>query len=332
MIRRALTLALLAAVLPAGAASAAGPAPLSADASRPSLESTYGGGNFGKWGVDSDGLPTYSYELDHMNDPRGEIPETPNRRRAQHQIGNDNVKGMAFNDGYTMLWAQTRLMQFVNTWEADNFHWAGGYGYLRTDDAKVLSTLYLDRPQGSEFDRVFGTGYSRKRMRSEGLEVRENTYAPFGDDPLLLHEVKLENLTDRERKVSWFEYWDVNPFDRSHNANRGISAPAWDAGRQMLTVDQANDSGDTRPETIFAAALNGEVSGYDTLIPSFFGTPPSRQKPAAVVADKTSQSIAPPVPPGGTGGAIDCVVVSATTAAGFWRDGGEPKNDGISVS
>ena len=34
----------------------------------------------------------------------------------------------------------------------------------------------------------------------------------------------------------------------------------------MLTVDQANDYGDTKPETIFAAALNGEVSGYDTLI------------------------------------------------------------------
>ena len=144
---------------PLPGAAAAAPAPLSADTSQPSLDSTYGSGNFGHWGVDADGLPTFSYELDHMTDPRGAIPETPNRRRAQHQLGNDNVVAMAWNDGYTMLWSQSRLMQFVNTWEADNFHWAGGYGYLRTDDGKVLSTLYLDRPQGSEFDRVFGTGY-----------------------------------------------------------------------------------------------------------------------------------------------------------------------------
>ena len=292
------------------------PPPLSADTSRPSLESTYGSGNFGHWGVDADGLPTFSYELDHMTDPRGAIPETPNRRRAQHQLGNDNVVAMAWNDGYTMLWSQSRLMQFVNTWEADNFHWAGGYGYLRTDDGEVLSTLYLDRPQDSEFDRVFGTGYYRKRMRSDGFEVREDTYVPYGEDPLLIHEVQLENLTDTERKVSWFEYWDVNPFDRSHSANRGISSPQWDASRQMLSVDQANDYGDTKPETIFAAALNGEVSGYDTLIEAFFGVPPSRAQPAGAVADTTTQSIAPAVPPGGENLTLFAMRTPVTLAPG----------------
>ena len=37
-------------------------------------------------------------------------------------------------------------------------------------------------------------------------------------------------------------------------------------------------------------------------------------------------------PPGGTGGAIDCVVVSATAPAGWARDGGPPKNASMSVS
>jgi glycosyl hydrolase family 36/glycosyl transferase family 36 len=314
LVKRLLIALALLTALP-GTASAA-PAPLSADTSMPSLDSSYGSGNFGHWGVDSDGLPTFSYELDHMTDPRGAIPETPNRRRAQHQLGNDNVVATAWNDGYTMLWSQSRLMQFVNLWEADNFHWAGGYGYLRTDDGKVLSTLYLDRPQGSEFDRVFGTGYYRKRMRAEGLEVREDTYAPFGDDPVLLHDVHIENVGTSERRVSWFEYWDVNPFDRSHSANRGISSPQWDAERQMLTVDQANDYGDTDPETIFAAALTGDVSGYDTLIPAFFGTPPSRQRPAAVVADQTTESIAPPTPAGSENATLFAMRTPLTLAPG----------------
>ena len=41
--------------------------------------------------------------------------------------------------------------------------------------------------------------------------MRDEVYAPFGDDPLLLHDVTIRNTSDRSREVSWFEYWDVNP-------------------------------------------------------------------------------------------------------------------------
>ena len=146
----------------------------------------------------------------------------------------------------------------------------------------MLSTLYLDRPQGSEFERVFGIGYYRKRMRAEGLEVREDTYAPFGDDPLLLHDVTIaepDRPDAQGQLVRVLGRQPVRPQPQRqprHRARRSGTPSA-----QTLTVAQANDAGDTKPETIFAAALNGPVTGYETSIEAFFGVPPSRAQPAA---------------------------------------------------
>ena len=36
-------------------------------------------------------------------------------------------------------------------------------------------------------------------------------YAPFGDDPVLLHDVTIRNTSHRRLRASWVEYWGVNP-------------------------------------------------------------------------------------------------------------------------
>ena len=72
-------------------------------------------------------------------------------------MGNDHIKGMAFNDGYTQLWSQDLLSQWTNLYDAAHSHYAGGYGYLKVGD-RVGSTLYLDHPTGESFGRDFGVG------------------------------------------------------------------------------------------------------------------------------------------------------------------------------
>ena len=52
-------------------------------------------------------------------------------------------------------------------------------------------------------------------LHADGIDVEQVTYAPFGDDPLLLDDVTITNRSDAPRSVSWFEYWDVNPFDQT---------------------------------------------------------------------------------------------------------------------
>src|SRR6267143_4924644 len=108
-------------------------------------------------------------------------------------------------------------------------------------------------------------------MQAHGIDVQDFVYAPFGDDPLLLHDVTLKNTTAAAKQVSWFEYWDVNPDQQSIKTNLGLGLPAYDAGTHTLSVAQLPDSEDHDPLSIFAAALQGPVNGFDTSTQTFFG-------------------------------------------------------------
>jgi hypothetical protein len=259
-----------------------------------SVSSTYGSGNLGLWQTDEFGLPYFRYDLDHVNDPRGAQAELlVDARQAQHQLGNDHINAFAVNDGYTVLWSQARMPQWANEWEPNYNEWTGGWGYVHTGDGPPISTFWLDRPADAQTERDFGLGYYRRSLHSDSLDIREETYAPFGDDPLLLHDVTIRNDGVRERNVTWFEYWDVNPYNRAMLHNRGIAAPRYDADTQTLTVRQLPDL-DTDPLTIFASALDAPVDGFETSQIAFFGVVPSRATPAAVLADRATNSIALP--------------------------------------
>jgi hypothetical protein len=273
-----------------GLARAASPA-----AARPdSIASAYGSGSFGRWEVDAFGLPLYRYTADEERDPNARQYELGGATRAQHQVGNDNIKGMAYNDGYTQFWSQDRLAQWANLYEPQSHHYAGGYGYLNVD-GRTISTLYLDRPAGAQTEREFGVGYYHRMLRTDRVSIAENLYAPFGNDPLLLHDVTITNLGSQTRTMTWYEYWDVNPFSQTvgHQFNVGIGRPTWTSSTRTLAVAQ-RDPGDRHPLSIFAAALSGPVSGFQTSLSKFFGRG-TRAAPAEVVTNRVSDSIAPAV-------------------------------------
>ncbi|HEV3230434.1 MAG TPA: hypothetical protein VGY97_13240 [Solirubrobacteraceae bacterium] len=293
------------------------PPALSADQSPADIASTRGSGVFGQWTVDGFGMPAYRYQVDETRDPRAAQPELAGATRAQHQVGNDHIVAAAFNDGYTQLWSQDRLSQWANLYQPSNQHYAGGYGYLNVD-GKVASTLYLDRPAGAPFQRDFGVGYYRKQLTFAGVDVTQTVYAPFGDDPVLLDDVTLRNTTTAAKKVSWFEYWDVNPFDQAivGNQTRGLMAPTWDAASRTLAVAQfGNDYRDTAQLSIFAAALSGPVDGYETSLTPFFGSG-GRAAPTEVTADHLSGTIAPANPPGQNGSTLFAFRAPVTLAPG----------------
>ncbi|MGH2727278.1 MAG: GH36-type glycosyl hydrolase domain-containing protein [Actinomycetota bacterium] len=293
--RRLVIVLFAVAMLGAPVAGRTAPALLSTETPPPLTPSTYGSGNFGEWELDEFGLPAFRYDLDQVNDPRAESPELYlGKRQAAHQLGNDHITAFTYNDGFTQLWTQDRISQWTNRWNAEANEWSGGYGYLHVD-GDAVSTLWLDRPEGAVSERRFGTGYARHELATHGLAVREEVYAPFGDDPLLLHDVTIRN-DGPERDVSWFEYWDVNPINQVTKLARITLQPRWDPATRTLTVAQGPDNGDLKPMSIFAAALEGPVDGFDTSALSFFGVPPSRQAPKAVLDDKATNSVALPWP------------------------------------
>jgi Glycosyl hydrolase 36 superfamily, catalytic domain/Glycosyltransferase family 36 len=285
------------------AADPVAPPPLSAESTPTDVASSYGNGHFGAWLVDGEGLPAFRYDVDEQSDPRAEQPELAGGTQAQHQVGNDHIVAAAFNHGYTQLWSQARLAQWANRWEPESRHFAGGYGYLNVD-GQVTSTLYLDRPAGVTVERVFGVGYFRKTSVTAGVSVEQVVYAPFGDDPVLLDDVTITNRAAAPRRVSWFEYWDVNPYDQFAQVHRGVGEPTWDAAAATLTVGQSGGGmDDPTPYALFAAALRGPVEGYETSLAAFFGDG-TRAVPAAVAADRLDGTLAPPSPPGSPGGTL----------------------------
>jgi hypothetical protein len=294
---RVLVLAFLATLTPAAAAAA--PARLSADRAPADVASTYGSGSFGRWLVDGFGMPVFRYDVDEQTAARARQPELHGATAAQHELGNDNIVADAFNDGYTQLWSQARLAQWANRYDPAHQHYAGGYGYLNVG-GRTLSTLYLDRPSGASTERLFGIGYYQRMLRADGVAVREDVYAPFGNDPVLLHDVTIRNTTRHAERVSWFEYWDVNPYNQTLAKPRGLGVPRWNAAQRTLTVAQAPGDGDTRPLSIFAASLHGPLAGHETSVDAFFGSG-GRGSPTAVRQDRLRGTTAPASPEGTPG-------------------------------
>jgi hypothetical protein len=240
VVLRVATLAIALLMASAGTAGAAGPARLSADREPVDIHSRAGSGIFGNWFVDGFGLPAYRYRLDPDRDPRARQPGLDNPTDAWSQLGNDHIVAIAHTRGYVQLWSQDRSYQWVNQVEPAARQYAGGYGYLRTAGGRVISTLYADRPRGARTLRDFAAGYFGRLTAVPGTSVRERVYAPFGDDPLLLHDVKLRNTTEQPVNASWFEYWDVNPYYQTtgFQRNMAMDAPSWDDATHTLVVPQ----------------------------------------------------------------------------------------------
>jgi hypothetical protein len=84
------------------------------------VPSEEGSGNFGRWIVDSDGLPAYQYEIDQYKDPRAYYPNSEgiDRRDHWHQVGNYRITALVSNDGTVQVYIGDRGGTFLNRYEA----------------------------------------------------------------------------------------------------------------------------------------------------------------------------------------------------------------------
>ena len=307
-------LALIVAFCGSTARASDAPPPLSTAAASQNIASTYGSGIFGDWHVDRFGLPAYRYTLDELTDPRARQAELAGSTDAWSQVGNDRFVANAYNHGYVQLWSQDRTAQWMNRYDAEQGHYSGGYGYLNVN-GKPISSLYDDRPVGAATTRQFGVGYYGRAMQTSGTDVNDVVYAPFGNDPVLVHDVTITNTTKQTEHVSWFEYWDVNPYLQASGQYRGLAAPRWNASTHTLSVAQLPDAGDTDPLSIFAAQVKGPTASYDTTQRAFFGSG-TRARPQAVAAGHLHDSRADGVANGTEGTTLFALETDAVLRPG----------------
>ena len=61
-------------------------------------------------------------------------------------------------------------------------------------------------------------GYYQKKVNNSDFIVDQITFAPFGDDPLLISQVKIQNTSAKEQKVRWIDYWSSDHYQFSYKA------------------------------------------------------------------------------------------------------------------
>jgi len=172
----------------------------------------FGSGIFGQWTTDRFGLPAYLYTMDERTEPAAEWdPKVkPVSRLMWTQIGNERINAAAFNAGFVELFYSEAGTYWLNDYEPGERAFAGGFGWIE-EHGRFFSTLLTHNPDAKILRRVFGMGYFEKELETGELRVRELVFAPRGDWPALVAEVTIENLSERERDLDWFEYWDLNP-------------------------------------------------------------------------------------------------------------------------
>jgi len=180
----------------------------------------YGSGYFGKWITDAHGLPAYKYTCNQLKDGKAKTVTNEKWRNSTehlHQVGNDRVVGVASNFGHVQLRQDEGAPKFLNDYNPEEKQYGGGLGYLISGD-QLLSTYYGGDVEARNFERVFGIGYYQKKVSNADFKVEQVIFAPYGDDPLLISEVTIENVSTNEREVRWIEYWGTQLYEFSFKA------------------------------------------------------------------------------------------------------------------
>jgi hypothetical protein len=249
----------------------------------------YGSGYFGRWAEDEFGLPVFEYTCNQTTDAKAVTPIKPGillPTEHIHQVGNDRITALASNYGHVRVRQDEGGPKILNDVDPETSQFGGGIGWL-TDGRETVSTWYDG--SNAKFERVFGVGYFKKRVESATYQVEQTIWAPFGDEPVLISEVKITNEGTAAADLDWVEYWGCQPYQLSFRD--GIQAGAKkvplgefrrslgrrfthlisEVGTSAGLVDAKNFAGRT-PEELAAwkatkAYLNSHPTGFIGAIP-----------------------------------------------------------------
>ncbi|MCL2757274.1 MAG: hypothetical protein FWD43_04250 [Coriobacteriia bacterium] len=178
----------------------------------------FGSGYFGEWVTDEQGLPAYKYDCNQLVDAKAVSPTNAVWRKENDQsfqFGNGRVVCLASNFGTVQVRQDEGSPKFLGDVDPAEHCYGGGIGWL-TDGEQVLST-YFDGKADS-FERLYGTGYMRKAVKKGDLSADQLIFTPYGDDPIVISQVTIENNSDQQKQVTWYEYWGSKPYPMSFRA------------------------------------------------------------------------------------------------------------------
>ena len=267
----------------------------------------FGSGYFGEWIEDNFGLPAYRYTCDQISDPKAITPMNDKWRSKTehlHQVGNDRLVAVASNYGHIQVRQDEGSPKYLNEFNPEQGQYAGGFGYL-TDNDDHLSTFYSGN--ADSFERIFGIGYFQKKVIGKGYLVNQIIFAPFGDDPVIISQVKITNNRKKRADLRWIEYWGCYMYQFSAAAFAGILSKTSDkhprdirhkssdkVKHEFVSIENGTGIQDKRyfednktiydpnnlkpsfddkfPPKTFLVSLDSEANGMQTNSKDFFGS------------------------------------------------------------
>lgn len=138
-------------------------------------------------------------------------------REHTFQIGNDRLVLVANNYGAVRVRSDEGSPKYfvsAETGVKDATQLGGGFGYLfpqsssssnaAVNQSRMVATSYYT---GGASDRDFGIGWVATSGTSTAVSVNHTVATPFGDDPVVLIEVVVENHGNALAHWSWSEVW-----------------------------------------------------------------------------------------------------------------------------
>lgn len=163
--------------------------------------SSYGSGDFGNWSADEFGLPRYTVAsgaaLDEIAKANGGF---------LHHFGNDRMIVVAMTDGTVAMRQDEGGAKFLNSRDKGHGQLGGAVGFLSEGNQVLLHTR---RNESDDIEMQLGSGYFRKRVRSDAARVSidHSVVAPHGDHSFAVIVVNITNESPRGRSLKYTETW-----------------------------------------------------------------------------------------------------------------------------
>ncbi|MHA1266305.1 MAG: GH36-type glycosyl hydrolase domain-containing protein [Candidatus Helarchaeota archaeon] len=175
------------------------------------FQDLHGSGKFGRWGIDEFGLPIYEYSCMQTLEA---VARTPTSGRDSidhwHQVGNDRITLTAHNGGYVQFFLADRGMQWLSYRDKKTGTLGGGICLIE-ENGKIWADFYTSHRKPPEilYKRIFGCGYFKKILVKNKLKIEHMIIPPFGNDPVVLSQIKVTNNSKDTRTITVYDFWDV---------------------------------------------------------------------------------------------------------------------------
>src|SRR5229473_2795495 len=299
-------------------------------------QKAYGSGYFGEWIDDEFGLPAFHYTCDQIHDPKAVTEVNPGILSSTehiHQVGNDRLVAVVSNYGHVRVRQDEGAPKFLNDYAPSQGFFGGGFGYL-TDGTTMLSTFYPGN--ATNFDRIFGIGYFRKQVASRDYAIDHVIFAPFGDDPVLISQVRITNHGNAEAKLRWIEHWGCQVYQFSFRsfmmgfAGKSMTELRREFGARFVHRFRTIENGAGLLESKeFLGSSEAEERQFQATVayleknPNAFLTPPDKSAPKQAAFDDLN-------PPPTFLVSLDAVADGITTnGKDFFGAGGLEHPDGL---